>query len=239
MASEMRGFVFALSFIVLFSVLLATIPVGLQGQGETPNMLIPVDPSIISGFSDSENYSKSAFTPYSGYDTYVYPGPLAGRDWIIWRFDVLGFNLGAKILYGGFLWLGQMDSVRFTSTEGIDREDRLTFAEIDTDADDGVIRYNLHYYANGASAGGFVVYWNTTTYGNSSSDAWDANGLFLVHGVGISDTATADIGSLVISLLLLQLPDVPLLVNILLVTPIWACIIFVLWFIIKEMIPFV
>ena len=239
MASEMKGFVFALSFIVLFSVLLATIPVGLQGQGADPeDVIIPVDPSIVSGFSDTADYQKSDFTAYSGYDSYAYPVLLANRDWIIFRFDGLGFNLGAKIKYGGFLWLGTMDSVKFTSTEGIDREDRLTFAEIEEDADDGVIRYNLQYYANGASAGGFVVYWNTTTYANASL-AWDNDGLFLVHGVGISDTATADIGSLVISLLLLQLPDVPLLINVLLVTPIWACIIFVLWFIIKEMIPFV
>ena len=239
MSDEQYGFVFAVTFIVIFATLLSTIPVGLQGQGETPDIFIPVDPSIISGWSDYADYQKSDFNDMGAYFDYTYVA-LAGRDWIVVHFPATtGFQLGAKILYGGFLWLGTMDSVKFTSTEGVDRENVLTFAEIDTDADEGVIKYNLHYYANGASAGGFVVYWNTTTYGNSSSDAWDANGLFLVHGVGFADTATSDIGSLVISLLLLQLPDVPLLVNILLVTPIWACIIFVLWFIIKEMIPFV
>ena len=201
-------------------------------------MLIPVDPSIISGFSDFVDYNKSDFTLYGGYDNYVYPELLANREWIIYRFDTLGFNLGAKIKYGGFLWLGTFDSVKFVSSEGIDRADRLSFTEIDSDADDGVIRYSLTYYANGASAGGFVVYWNTTLYADSET-AWDAGGLFLVHGVGFSVTATSDIGSLLVQLLFLQLPNVPLLVNILLVTPIWACIIFVLWFIIKEMIPFV
>ena len=230
---------FAVTFIVIFATLLATIPVGLQGQGETPDIFIPVDPSIVSGFSDTADYQKSDFNDMGTYFDYAYPVQLAGRDWIAVYIVPQGFQLGAKILYGGFLWLGTLDSVKFVSSEGIDREASLSFAEIEEDADDGVIRYSLTYYANGASAGGFVVYWNTTTYGSDPSDAWDADGLFIVHGVGFSETATSDIGSLLVQLLFLQLPDVPLLVNILLVTPIWACIIFVLWFIIKEMIPFV
>ena len=237
MSSEQRGFVFAVTFIVIFSVLLATIPTDFQGQEETPEMLIPLDPSMITGFSDFEDYQKNDFEVIATILVYDYLD-LAGRDWRC-AFVTNEFYLGAKILYGGFLWLGTMDTCKFISPEAIDREDSLSFAEIEADAEDGVISYNLQYYANGASAGKFIVYWNTTTYGNDSEDAWGNNELFLIHGVGISATATGDIGSLLISLLLLQLPDVPLLVNILLVTPIWACIIFVLWFIIKEMIPFV
>ena len=237
MSSEQRGFVFAVTFIVIFATLLATIPAGLQGQEETPDMIIPVDPGIITGFADTADYNKSDFSVVGSLLVYEYPVTLAGREWKC-EFATLQFSLGAKIKYGGFLWLGTVDSVKFVSSEGIDREDRLSLAEIEEDADDGVIRYSLTYYANGASAGGFVVYWNTTLYTNSTT-AWDAGGLFLIHGVGFAETATGDIGALLIQLLFLQLPEVPLLINILLVTPIWACIIFVLWFIIKEMIPFV
>jgi len=236
--AEMKTFVFAVSFIVLFSVLVSTIPVGLQGAGATPEMLIPVDPSVITGFDHSANYTKSDFTLIAALYQYYYPEKLGGRDWRCT--NIAGeFSLGALIYYGGFLFLGALDSVKFTSTDGVDRGDLLSFAEIDADADDGVIRYNLQYYANGASAGGFVLYWNTTAYGSSSSDAWDADALFIVHGVGIADTATGDIGALLVQLLILQLPDVPLLINILLVTPIWASIIYILWYIIKETIPFV
>ena len=89
-----------------------------------------------------------------------------------------------------------------------------------------------------SAAGALVLYWNTTTYA-TSSDAWDNDDLYMLHGVGIESTATNDIGALIISLLLLRLPEVPPLVNVLLAVPIWACIIYVLWFIIKEMIPFV
>ena len=237
MSDEQYGFVFAVTFIVIFSVLLSTIPADFQGQAETPDMLIPLDPSIITGFSDTADYNKSNFNDMGLYLQYTYYD-LADRDWIVTYYTGIGFYLGAKILYGGFLYLGTLDSVKFTSTEGIDRENSLSLAEIEEDADDGVIRYNLQYYANGASAGGFVVYWNTTLYATSTI-AWDAGGLFIVHGVGFAETARGDAGALLIQLLFLQLPDVPLLVNILLITPLWACIIFVLWFIIKEMIPFV
>ena len=70
-------------------------------------------------------------------------------------------------------------------------------------------------------------------------DAWDNDVLILLHGLGIEDTATANIGALIISLLLLQLPEVPTLINIFIAVPIWACIVYVIWYIIKEMIPFV
>ena len=82
-----------------------------------------------------------------------------------------------------------------------------------------------------------MCYYNTTTYATASL-AWDADALYFLHGVGIESTATNDIGALIISLLLLQLPEVPPLIAVFLAVPIWACIVYVLWFIIKEMIPF-
>jgi len=47
-----------------------------------------------------------------------------------------------------------------------------------------------------------------------------------------------DIGSLLLALLFFQLPDVPVLVNIFLVLPAWASIIYIVWFIVISMIPF-
>lgn len=237
MSSEQRGFVFAVTFIVIFSVLLATIPADFQGAGETPDMLIPLDPNIIAGFSDSENYTESDFVPSGIAIWHEYN--LGGKSWLCHKY-ISGdsFYLGSKVLIGGILWLGATDSCKFIASSGKDRGTDLNFTEIDTDATDGTIRYSLLSIISGNSAGGFVVYWNTTTY-SGSFDAWDADKLYLLHGVGIQETATADISALLVSLLLLQLPDVPLLVNVLLVTPIWASIIFILWFVIKETIPFV
>ena len=222
---------FAVTFIVVFSVLIATIPTGLQGPGETPDMVTALDPSIITGFSESETYSRPNFTTYQ----YVYD--LGGRTWWCIGND-LGFALGAKVFILGVLWFGVVDSVKFTSLEGTDRGAELLFSEISTDAEEGIAQYTLQYIGTGASAGGFVIYWNTTIYSDPST-AWANNVLYCLHGVGIAETASADIGSLLISLLFLQIPEVPLLINILLITPIWASIIFVLWYIIKEMIPFV
>ena len=230
-ASEQRAFVFAVSFIVIFSVLVASVPTGLLGLGETPDMVTALDPSIITGFSESETYSRPNFTTYQ----YVYD--LGGRTWLCLGND-LGFALGAKVFILGFLWFGVVDSVKFTSLEGTDRGAELLFSEISTDAEEGIAQYTLQYIGTGSSAGGFVIYWNTTIYSDPSY-AWTNDTLFALHGQGVADTANADIGSLLISLLFLQIPEVPLLINILLITPIWASIIFVLWYIIKEMIPFV
>jgi len=231
---EMRGFVFAVVFIFVFSALLASIPVGFQGTGETVQPIIPVDPSILTDFTDHANYTKTDFTEFPA-SVFVYEYNLANRDWLA-ATDEVTFGLAAKI-YFFFLWLGQVDQVKFTSPDGVDRGADLSFANIDTDADDGAVRYSMQFTTSGQSAGAFVCYWNTTTYSNSSL-AWDADALYMLHGVGIESTATNDIGALIISLLLLQLPEVPTLINIFLAVPVWACIVFVLWFIIKEMIPF-
>ena len=231
-ASEMRGFVFSVIFIIIFSGILSAVPVGLQGIGGSPDMVVPVDPSLITGFSATENYTKDAYT------LGLYEYSLGGRDWMAGHNDVVEVFLFAKIKILGILWLGATDQCKFISSDGVDRGETLTLTEMDTDDTDGSHRYDLKYTDSGDSAGKLVVYWNTTAY-PAIADAWNAGDLHLLHGMGIEDTATTNIGALIVSLLLIQLPDVPVLVNMFLAVPIWACIVFVLWFIIKEMIPFV
>ena len=229
---EIRGFVFSLVFIIVFSTLLSSIPEGLQGIGASPDMVVPVDPSLITGFSDAENYTKAAYS----LGTYEYA--LGGRDWLATHNDVVELGLFAKIKFLGIFWFGAIDQCKFVSSEGVDRGLTLSLTEVQADDTDGTHRYNLKYKDSGESAGKLVVYWNTTLYPDPH-DAWDNNALYLLHGMGIEDLATNNIGALIISLLLLQLPGVPVLVNMLLAVPIWACIVYVLWYIITSMIPFV
>lgn len=231
MSSEQRSFVFSLTFIVVFSLLLATMPVGLQGPGDEPDMPVPIDPNLIADFSATHSGVRSDFSSYQhAYD-------LGGRSWLCISDDTY-FRVVAKILFFGILWLGGLEYTKFISKNGVDRGETLTMAEIEADALYGAARYSLQYVESGNSAGGFVTTWNTTAHATPSS-AWMANVLYLVHGVGIDTAATMNIGVLLLSLLMLQLPDVPLLVNVLIAVPIWAGIVYVVWFIIKEMIPFV
>lgn len=230
----MRGFMFAVVFIVIFATLLASVPAGLQGVGSSPSDVIPIDPNITTDFVSGENYTKSAFT-YAG-GLYAYEYSLNNKDWMCVT-DEVYFVLSAKV-YIWFLWLGHTDSVNFVSSGGEDRGNQLTFTEIDSDATDGTARYTLTHVISGEAAGGFIAYWNTTAYATSTL-AWDNDALYLIHGVGFTTTATNDIGALIVGLLFLQLPNVPVLINVFIVVPLWACIIYVLWFIIKEMIPFV
>lgn len=233
--SEYRGFLFAIIFIIVFAGLLSAVPVDLQGQGESPDILTPVDPALISGFADYESWNMTELNAYNQYEYYAFNA----RDWFFEYYQgTKDIVLGAKIVYAGFLWFGQLDSCEFISTAGINRGGVVTNEEIDLDADDGVVQYDLRYIVNGADAGGFVVYWNSTLYA-TVGDAYAADEVSFLHGVGIVATAGADIGSLLLGLLLLQLPDCPLLINLLLATPLYAAVVFLIWFIIKETLPFV
>jgi len=227
---EIRAFMFCLTFIIVFALLLNTIPTDFQGVGDSGETVIPINPSLVTGFSDSESYSKANFTgTYYEYDDFN------ERDWIATTDGNL-LALAAKKKVLGF-WLGGLDICSFMAEDGTDRGNTLAWTEITADAEDGAIRYTLEF-ANGNTAGYFVCYWNTTAYATATL-AWTGEGLYFIHGVGIDTTAARDIGSLLISLLLLQIPEVPVLIGGLLATGPWVCIVFVFWYVIKETMPFV
>jgi len=230
--SEQRTFVFAVTFIIVFSAILGAIPVDFQGQGSDVETITPVNPNLLSDFAYTAEYDQ---TDFGGVATrfYVYELPVDGTTFECNYYNN-DFSLAAHTLFIG-IWLGGMSWINFISNNGTNHGVSVSFSDLVNDAEDGVVRYTLQYQGDGLSAGGFIFYWNTTTYGNDSSDAWDNNELYLLHGIGL--TANTDIASLLLALLFLQLPEVPFLVNVLLITPIWGGIIFVVWFIIKSMIP--
>ena len=233
MASEMRGFVFSIVFIIVFSTLLSTVPSGLQGLAGTPDTVIPVDPILLTGFDEFENWTKSDYTGIV--PTYSYA--LGARTWATLWADLADdyFKISA-LSYWWIIYVGS-DPCKFTSPNGTDRGTDLSIDEIEGDAIDGSVKYKMLFTTTGNDAGSFVVFWNITLNADPQ-DAMDADVLYLLHGIGFSTSATNDIGALLVGLLFLQIPDVPVLVNMFLAVPIWACIIYVLWFVIKEMIPF-
>jgi len=234
LASEMRGFVFSIVFIIIFSTLLASVPTGLQGTGSTAETVIPVDPSLLTGFSDMANWTKSAYTGVI--KTYQYE--LGARTYSTLWADLADDEFAiVALVYWWILWFGQTDPCKFISPNGTERGTTLSINEIEGDADDGSVRYSMLFTTTGNDAGSFVVVWNTTLY-SDPQDAMDNDVLYLLHGVGFSASATTDVGALLVGLLFLQLPEVPALLNLFLAVPIWACIIYVIWFVVKEMIPF-
>jgi predicted secreted protein len=232
MSSEQRVFIFAVTFIIIFSGLLVAMPTDLQGQSETPDIVTPVDPSLLTGFATTTDWNMSDFTAYS---QYIYN--FNSRDWVF-SYYAGTIQLGAKVLIGGVLWFGQLDSCEFISVSGENRGAVLDSSEIGEDADNGTVKYDIRYIVDGTDAGGFIVYWNTTAYATISL-AFAADDVYFLHGAGVSVSAAADVGSLLIDLLLLQLPDCPPLINLLLATPIYASVVFLIWYILKETMPFV
>lgn len=235
MSNEHYGFVFSISFILIFSALLISTPVDLQGLDETPSELLPVDPSLVSGFSDDISYNGSDFSLVV--TTEIYDYELNSLDWRA-SYVTTGqyFSIGTKVTWFT-LWFGQINYVGFRSDSETDRGTTLTLPEINADSDEGVSRYTGTFQDTGNSAGTFIFYWNSTLH-SSASNAWGNDSLTIIHGVGINEAAGLDIVSLLLSLLFLQLPDCPLLINIILATPVWACVIYLIWWFIISMIPF-
>jgi len=181
MASEQRTFVFAVTFIIVFATLVSTIPVGLQGQGGTGDSVTPVNPNLLTDFAETEEYDK---TDFSGSPlNYVYDLPAVAGTTFGCVFSADTFILGAHTLFLG-IWLGGYNWANFISENGTNHGSSVSFTDIDNDAEDGAVRYTLQYEDTGTSAGGFVFYWNTTTY-SDSSDAWDSSELQILHGVGL------------------------------------------------------
>ena len=233
MSGEQKAFVFAVSFIIIFSSLTATIPVDLLGEGGPSEVVTPINPNLLIDFEETEAFDTTDFVgTFILYFEYELPNTVTTWSCIE---NSGSFSVAEHVLFYGF-WLGHYGYSDFISDNGTNYGIDITFAEIDSDAEDGTARYELISIESGNSAGGFIFYWNDTTYTNST-DAWDNNALFLLHGIGF--TTDTNIVSLLVSLLLLQLPDTPILVSVLLVTPLWASIVFVLWYIIKESIPFI
>ena len=233
---EYRMFVFAVTFIVIFSVLVSTIPADFQGLGEDGDNLTPVDPTLVFGFANTESYCKANFT--GAPLTYAYS--LNARDWLAFADNTLStFSLGAKV-YVGPLWLGGFQIVQFINPNGTNRGTSLTATEINADDDDGQVKYDLVFEDNGNSAGGFVIYWNTTEHA-SAVDAWSEGDstlcLWMMHGTGLQDNSI-DAVSLLFQLITFSLPNVPLLINVLVSTPLVVAIAYVIWFFIKESLPF-
>jgi len=230
MSTEHHGFVFSVTFLLVFSGLIISIPVGLLGVGGTADEPSPVDPDLVGDFADSETFVKSNYTGQ------FYEYTMNAIDWITSK-NGAAVAISRKLKVAGVLWLGAVRVAEFILPNGTSRGTTLTRPEIAGDADNGEVRYDLSYLSNGNDAGSCVVYWNETLY-SDPEDAWDNNVLYFVHGIGFGSSAAANIGGLLIGILFLQLPDVPVLVNLLLASPLWASVIFIIWFIIKETTPF-
>lgn len=230
---ELRGFVFAITFLLVFAGLIGSIPTDFQGQGGTVETLLPVNPNLFTDFSStSTDFTR---TDFSG-GIMVYDYDLGGHKWRC-LYDGSQFSVYRKILLFG-LWFGATDSTQFYLDNGTSRDQFLSYTELEGDAEDGAVRYDLEYTDSGNAAGGFLFYWNTTLYPDPE-DAWDNDVLYLLHGVGIDSTAAQNVFTLLIGLLFFQLPEVPVLVNLIIATPIWACIVFLIWYAVTKSLPLV
>ena len=232
--AEQRSFIFAIGFLLIFSAVYTTMPVALFGQAGTAETLLPIDPTLITDFAESLNWTKSSYDQVGNTIHYY---TLGGWDWLSVT-DGTSFAVSRKVKLLGMFWLGALKNTNFFLENGTNLGQSVSMADIADAADNGALRFNLKYVDDGSDAGGFIFWWNTTTYATPAL-AWASNDLQLLHGLGIGSSAPANVLSLLVSLLLFQLPDMPLLIGVLIGSTLWANIVFILWYVIKESMPFV
>ena len=234
----MYGFVFAVTYILVFSALVVSIPADLQGQGGFATVPTPVDPALVANFTASTSYSESDFSAGAILDYYYYD--LGVYTWEA-QYTMTGhFQFDKHLLWYG-IWLGAVDWCTLTSVyDGAEYTTfELTLTDIEADSQDGTASYDAVLEDSGNTAGRYIFWYNDTTYDNTT-EAWDNDGLTIIHGLGFEETTGGEnMMLLLLQVLFLQIPDVPTSLNALIVAPTWACIVYLIWFIIKESMPFV
>lgn len=237
--AEQRSFVLAVVFIIAFAGLIQTVPIDFQGQEETPETLTPIDPTILADFADAENFTKDTCTTVGTISIHTYQLPASTGDHWYFQSNPTGYDyLMAKKIFWSGLWFGEIDKSEFIAPDSINRGTHLTRTELEEDAVNGTVAYSLISSRTGDTHGTFIFYWNYTLYGSNSLTAWNAEELYLLHGVGVDDTGVINIGMLLIQLMTFSLPDVPFLINLILISPLVVSFGFIIWYIIKETTPF-
>ena len=225
--AELKTFSIVVSFLLIYSALLGTMPAGfMTATYETPE-LADIDPQLIVGFENYVTYNSTNFTA-GGLD-YGFGGHLWSAV------DTTGIiSLYYRTIL--FLIIPVYTAVTFTFEGGFDRgESDLTWVQIQTDSEEGITRYTAKCPQ---VSSGLVFMWNTSDY-LYAWDAWGNDSLLIVHGVG-ADIANAplDVLSLLFAMLTYSVADIPPLLQVLLNSPIYASVLFLIWFFIKEVIPF-
>ncbi len=221
--AEMKTFAFVVSFLLIYSAFLSTVPPGLLTDTYDDPTLTEIDPQLVVGFGSYVQYDLTNYT--AGEFSYS----LGGFEWNVW--DLGGVTLGTKVII--FIWI-DTNWVEFILESGESRGVGVFWATVQADADNGTTRYTL---VNNAITSGMVLYWNPNDY-TYCWDAWGNDSLYIIHGVGASDESPQNALSLVLGMLTFSIPGIPFLLQVLLSSPIYASILYLIWFLIKEVIPF-
>ena len=195
------------SFLLIYSALLGTIPAGfMTATYETPE-LADIDPQLIVGFENYVMYNSTNFTA-GGLD-YEFGGHL----WTTISADGTITLFYRTIL---LLIIPVYTPVTYSFEGGYDRGDSLTWVTINEDSEDGIARYSVKCPQ---VTSGLVFMWNTTDY-EYAWDAWGNDSLMIVHGVG-ADVANAplDVLSLLFAMLTYSVADIPPLLQVFLNSP--------------------
>lgn len=223
--SEMKTFSFVVSFLLVYTALMGSIPAGLLSTTYDNPVLQNIDPQLIAGFDSFVQYDYSNFSGGSfNYD-------LGGYEWHS-ASDGSNFGMGVIIRFLG-IWV-DTDWVDFALDSGQSRGTTLTLQEIQADASNGTVRYSAICFT---VTTGIIFSWNPNDY-TYAWEAWGNDSLYVIHGIGINDNAPQNAISLVLGMLTFSIAEIPFLIQILINSPIYAGVLYLIFFFVKEIAPF-
>lgn len=240
--AELRGLITVIAFFSCFVILVGAIPPEFlyaspdYRQVEPPEYFEAID---ITAYAQTYNDTVPPPDPVPPYDSVDWS--LGGYDWSLICVDSSPdfIQIGKR----EYWWIFQIGVTwfHFRNSEGIDRGEQLTSAELDSDYDEESettkyscsspiwqnVQFDLYF--------GF----NTTTY-EAPSEALSGNELYFLQGMGIEAISTTiNAWNLIGMLLFFQMPEVHPILNALIAIPIWVCIGYLIYVLILKAIPFV
>lgn len=241
--SELRGIVFAVTFMGIFVFIAMLIPAEFftfspERQVETPEHFEAID---LQFFSDTENFTVN-HSPYFYDHSFTLGGwNLCFRSWKSQPLVPV-----AHICSYGYSswWFFTWDYKKYDwfDENGVNYGDELTFAELDSIWNKQKEKENetMTFITKSQSCQIMVYFgWNTTEY-SKPSDALNDNAMDVLYCIGMDQLNTSlNAWDVVGMLLFFQLPNVHWVINVLINIPIYIIIAYLSYVLIIKVIPFI
>jgi hypothetical protein len=238
---ESRPFIMSFTFMVVYILLLSQIPVELYVHSYTQHdyNIPPYFEGLDVGvYSLSHNFTINDATTTQILGITIYDWSLGGFDWrLLTDVNYNYMMIGKRNMFGIFLI--STDYLDFIGESGNNRDTELYRREMNLDytGDESWVHYRMSLEAQPEVGCDIYLGFNTTLY-NSPGEALENQALTVFQTMGLDDVYTSfNVWRLIGQLMFMTLPDIHPVLNVVLIAPIWANIVWTLLIVLSKLIP--
>lgn len=234
-----------LSFMLMFWLVLAYLPVGFTAQDSDYGINVPTEYMGLNlgAYAYSSNFTVNDADLSETFLVYRYRvWDLGGRRWQFQDLEDNHIMIGRRrylpmVLFN--LWIGT-DFCNFYFENTKDRGSVLTSREMNLDYVEGEdwIKYRVVLSSDPAVACDLFIGFNTSEY-STPQEAYEDDNLKVVQSMGLSDAETSlNIWNLLGAVLLFRIPDIHPIISVMIGVPLWISFVWVAFYVLKELLPF-